>query len=172
MIRPCAPQCGGTKATSFSTPPGSYRLQGRNTGSWYIKSANYGNSDLLEQDIVVAPGSSGTPIRVTVSNEMGGLQGAVDLNGNPAACWVYLVPSGPSAQSVISLRSNSTGSYTATHLAPGTYQAIAFEHRHMANYRDPATLAAFSTYVHSVTINAGDKPTLNLDAVPVAEVAP
>ena len=37
---------------------------------------------------------------------------------------------------------------------------------------DPASLAPFSSHVHSVTVNAGDKPTLNLDAVPVAEVAP
>jgi hypothetical protein len=86
---------------------------------------------------------------------------------------VYLIPTGANnAQPVIALRSNSTGSYAAAHLPPGSYQAIAFERRHSANYRDPASLAPFSSYVHSVTVNAGDKPTLNLDAVPVAEVAP
>jgi hypothetical protein len=60
----------------------------------------------------------------------------------------------------------------AAHLPPGSYQAIAFEGRHSANYRDPASLAPFSSHARSVTVNAGDKPTLNLDAVPVAEVAP
>ena len=70
------------------------------------------------------------------------------------------------------MRSDSTGSYTAAHLPPGSYQVIAFERRHSANYRDPASLAPFSSHVHSVTVNAGDKPTLNLDAVPVAEVTP
>jgi hypothetical protein len=156
----------------FSAPPGSYHLQGRNTGTWYIKSASYGDSDLLREDLVVVPGAAGTPIRVTVSDDMASLQGTVNLNGGPAACWVYLVPSGPSAQSVISLRSGSTGNYTVAHLPPGTYQVIAFERRHMANYRDPASLTPFSNQVHSITINAGDKPMLNLDAVPVAEVTP
>jgi hypothetical protein len=85
---------------------------------------------------------------------------------------VYLIPTGPSAQTVIMLRSNSTGSFTSAHLPPGSYQAVAFEDRHSANYRDPASLAPFSSHVHSVTVNVGDKPTLNLDAVPVAEVAP
>ncbi|HXC96379.1 MAG TPA: carboxypeptidase-like regulatory domain-containing protein [Edaphobacter sp.] len=156
----------------FSAEPGTYRLQGRNTGTWYIKSAVYGASDLLLQNLVVVPGAAGTPIRVTVSNQMASLQGTVDLNGNPAACWIYLIASGPNAQSVITLRSGNSGSYTVAHLPPGSYQAIAFERRHSANYRDPESLAAFSTFVHSVTIQAGDKPTLNLEAVPVAEVAP
>jgi hypothetical protein len=156
----------------FSAPPGSYHLQGRSTGTWYIKSATYGDSDLLQQSLVVVPGAAGTPIRVVVSDQTASLQGTVSLNGAPAACWVYLIPSVPNAQSIISLRSGSTGSYTSAHLAPGTYQAIAFERRHSANYRDPASLSAFTGHVKSVTINAGDKPTLNLDAVPAAEVTP
>jgi len=156
----------------FSTPPGNYHLEGRNSGVWYIKAANYGDSDLLQQDLVAVPGAAGTPIRVTVSDQTGSLQGTVSLNGSPAACWVYLIPTSPSAQSVISMRSGSSGSYTAAHLPPGSYRAVAFEHRHSVNFSDPATLAPFSTRVQSVTVNAGDKPTLNLDAVPVAEVAP
>jgi hypothetical protein len=156
----------------FTAPPGSYHLQGRNTGTWYIKSATYGDSDLLQQNLVVVPGAAGTPIRVVVSDQTASLQGTVALNGSPAACWVYLIPTGPNAQSVITLRSSSTGSYTSAHLPPGTYQAVAFERRHSANYHDPASLSPFTGHVQSVTINAGDKPTLNLDAVPVAEVTP
>ena len=157
---------------AFNAPPGSYRLQGRDTGTWYIKSATYGASDLLQQSLVVVPGAAGTPIRISVSDQTASVQGTVDLNGSPAQCYVYLIPTGPSAQSVITLRSGSSGSYTAAHLAPGSYQAIAFERRHSANYRDPESLAAYSTFVHSVSVQAGDKPTLNLDAVPVAEVTP
>jgi hypothetical protein len=160
------------QSLAFTTPPGSYHLQGRNTGVWYIKAASYGDSDLLQQALVAVPGAAGTAIRVTVSDQTGSLQGTTTLNGSPGSCWVYLIPSGPSAQSVISLHSGSSGSYTAAHLPPGSYQAIAFEHRHSVNYRDPASLAPFSSRAQSVTVNGGDKPTLNLDAVPVAEVAP
>jgi hypothetical protein len=160
------------QSLAFTTPPGSYRLEGRNTGVWYIKAANYGDSDLLQQDLVAVPGAGGTPIRITLSDQTGSLQGTVTLNGSPAACWVYLIPAGPSAQSVISLRSGSSGSYSAAHLPPGSYRAIAFEHRHSVNYKDPASLAPFGNRVQSVTVTAGDKPMLNLVAVPVAEVAP
>ena len=156
----------------FTTPPGTYRLQGRDTGAWFIKGASYGDSDLLREALVVVPGSAGTPIRVTVSNATGSLQGTVSLKGNPSQAWIYLVPTGPSAQAVMTLHSGTTGTYTAAHLPPGSYQVVAFERRHSANYRDAASLAAYSGYVHSVTVNAGDKPTLNLDAVPVTEVIP
>jgi hypothetical protein len=156
----------------FVATPGSYHLQGRNTGAWYIKSATYGDSDLLQENLVVVPGAAGTPIRVVVSDQTAALQGTVNLNGSPAACWVYLVPTSPSAQTVISVRSSSAGSYTTSHLPPGTYQAVAFERRHSVNYRDPASLSGFTEHVQSVTVNAGDKPTLNLEAIPVAEVVP
>ena len=43
----------------FSAPPGSYRLQSRSAGGWYIKSASYGDADLLRQELVVVPGACG-----------------------------------------------------------------------------------------------------------------
>jgi hypothetical protein len=154
----------------FQAVPGTYRLQGRDTGTWFIKSATYGDSDLLRDALVVVPGAAGTPIRITVSNVTGSLQGTVNLNGNPSAAWIYLVPTGSSVQPVITAHSGSTGAYTAAHLPPGSYQAVAFEQRHSVDYRNPASLASFSSYVHTVTVNAGDKPTLNLDAVPATQV--
>jgi len=156
----------------FMAPPGNYRLVGRNNGAWYIKSASYGDSDLLEQELVVAPGASGTPIRITVSSQTCGLQGTVKLNGNPVAAWIYLIPNGPSAQADYSTRSSSTGSYSFAHVPPGGYQVIAFERQHTADYRASGSLTPFSDRAHSVAINVGDKPTLDLDAVPAVEVIP
>ena len=157
---------------NFVAPPGSYRLQARGHGQWYIKAANYGTSDLLQQDLVIGPGSGGMPIRVTVSNQTAALQGTLHLNGKPTSCWLYLVPTGPSADPLIAVHSGASGSYTSSYMPPGTYQAVAFEHRYPADLRDPETLARFSTYVHAITVNAGDKPTLDFDAVPAAEMLP
>jgi hypothetical protein len=107
-----------------------------------------------------------------VSNQTGNLQGTVTLNGAPVACWVYLIPTTPSAVLVFSLRSNAEGSFTKTNLPPGSYEAIAFERRYSANFRDPGVLEPFAARVRSVTVNAGDKATLDLDAVPEAELLP
>jgi hypothetical protein len=160
------------KSYGFSVSPGTYRLAARDNGIWFIKSASYGDSDLMAQELVVAPGASGTPIRVTVSNQTAALQGSVNLNGEPVAAYVYLIPTMPSTQEVFTTRSSSSGSYTFAHVPPGSYRVIAFERRHSANYRDPESVAPYSAQVHSVSLNAGDKPTVVLDAVPAAEVAP
>jgi hypothetical protein len=157
---------------SFNASPGSYHLAGRSSGGWYIKSVSNGASDVLQQGLVVAPGTGGTPLRVTVSNQTGSLQGTVKLNGTPSNCWVYLIPTTPSATSFILMRSNAEGAYTAANLPPGSYQAIAFEGRHSVNYRDSSVLEPFAARVNSITVNAGDKATLDLDAVPNSELHP
>ena len=163
---------GRDRSFSFVAPPGSYRLWARNAGEWYAKSVSYGATDLLRQELIVAPGSGGTPIRVTVSSQTGSLQGMVRLNGAPSVCWVYLVPATASAEAAMIQRSNPDGRYIFAHLPPGSYQAIAFEEHHSADYRDPATLAGFTTHVRAVTVNAQDKPSLDLEAVAAAELAP
>jgi hypothetical protein len=96
----------------------------------------------------------------------------VKVDGVPAVGWVYLIPSFPSASPFVFLRSGSNGVYNVTYLPPGSYQAIAFEQRHSANYSDPNVLAPYTTHVRSITVNEGDKPSLDLDAVTVAEVVP
>ncbi len=160
-------------ATSFTASSGSYRLRARNDqGSWYIKSASYGISDLLQQALVIAPGASGTPIRITVSNQMASLQGTCTLGGVQAACWVYLIPTTPSAATVFTVRSNEQGIYNYAHLPPGSYQAIAFEQMHSVDYGDAAVLTPFATHVRAVTLNAGEKPTLDLETVSETEMAP
>jgi hypothetical protein len=162
----------GNGLSAFTVPAGSYRLQARNIGGWYVKAAVYRDSDLLQQELTVAPGASGSPIRVTVSNQTGGLQGVVTLNGEPAACWIYLMPAGPGAQPVISTRSNVDGGYNFASLPPGNYRALAFERRHGADYRDSESLRPFLRHVHAASVSVGDKATLNLDAVPVSEMDP
>jgi hypothetical protein len=105
-----------------------------------------------------------------VTNQTGSLQGTVKLAGQPAACWVYLLPTTPSAALVTSLRSNpSTGAISSPYLPPGTYQAIAFERRQSIDFTNPEVLARFSPYLQSVTITAGSAASLNLNAVPQAE---
>ncbi|GGG71842.1 carboxypeptidase-like regulatory domain-containing protein [Edaphobacter dinghuensis] len=168
---PLTAQRGGNM--SFTASSGSYRLRARNDqGAWYIKSINYGTSDLLQQELVVGPGSGGTPIRVTVSDQTSSLQGTCKLSGIQAPCWVYLIPTTPSAVTVFSAHSNNQGIYSYTHLPPGSYQAIAFEQVHPVDYTDAATLTPFITHVRSITLNAGEKPTLDLDAVSEEEMTP
>jgi hypothetical protein len=73
---------------------------------------------------------------------------------------------------VFSATSNAEGGYSVSNLPPGEYRVIAFERRYAADYGDEASLAPFSSYVQTVTVNVGDKATANLEAVPVTEMMP
>ncbi|WP_035349231.1 carboxypeptidase-like regulatory domain-containing protein [Edaphobacter aggregans] len=156
----------------FHAPPGVYRLTARNSGQWFVKSATYGATDLLQQELSISPGSGNSPIVITVSDQTGSLYGTTMVNGSPASVWLYLIPAGRSAAPVYTARSGSDGVFSLPYLPPGSYQAVGFENRHLADYRDPKALAAYSTYIHSVTVNAGDKTELEVNAVPSAEIVP
>lgn len=161
-------------APSFNVSPGSYRLLSRGNGPWYIKSASYGTSDLVAQGLTITSGSSSAPIRLVVSNQTGSLETNVTLLDSPAkSCWVYLIASSPSVTPISSLRCNgTTGKVESPFLAPGTYQAVAFEHRHPVDLTNPATLAMYSSRLKSVVITAGGQASLNLSAVPESEDKP
>lgn len=158
--------------TVFHALPGTYHLQAHATGAWYVKSASYGTTDLLDKDLTISAGAGGDTIRVTVSDQTGSLQGTTSLNGALSPCWVYLMPTGPSATMVYSARSGSDGSFNFANLPPGSYRAISFEQRHSANYRDPKAFDSYATYLGSVTISTGAKASLDLNAVPLKEIAP
>lgn len=172
-----ANQKDGTLA--FQVPPGSYRLATRNSGGgWYVESATYGDRDLLRQDLVIAQGAGGLPIELTVSNQMGTLSGSACSGRTLTECHVYLFSASPSAtpmtQVSVSFTKNYTGArgFYSVNLAPGYYRVIAFDHWHSFSSSAPDVLAPYASHVRTVEIHAGEKATLDLDAVTEAEIKP
>lgn len=159
-------------AAVFTAPPGTYRLMARGQGLWYIRSATFGTSDLSTENLVVAAGAGSATVHLVVTNQTGGLQGTVKMNGVAASSWIYLISTTPSLTPVLTLHSNSTGNFSNPYLAPGTYRAVAFERRHGADFSDAASLDAYSAYVQLVTVSAGNQSTVNLNVVPQTEVKP
>jgi hypothetical protein len=162
----------GNQSSSIRPTPGTYRFSARGSGQWFVKSATYGTTDLLQQDMTVAAGAGSSAIFVTVSDQIGGLQGSTKQNGVPSSAWVYAIPTGRSAVPFYMSRSNFDGSFNYSSLPPGSYQVISFEGVHSADYRDAKTLGPYTTYVRSVTVTAGSKATLDLDTVPTSELKP
>ncbi len=156
-------------AAYFNAPPGVYRLHAQSGGEWYIVSATYGSADLLRQTLAVASGVGSAAMRIAVSNQGTSLTGTAKSEGRPSAAWVYLIASSPSATPLVILHAGADGRYTRTALPPGTYRALAFEHRPAINFADPARLADFSNGWRAVTLNRGDKGTLDLEVTPSPE---
>jgi hypothetical protein len=155
---------------SLRPTPGIYRFAARNNGQWFVKSAMYGTTNLLQDNMAITWGAVSAPIVVTVSNRMGGLQGGTELKGAAASAWIYLIPGDPRAVPFYSGHSNMDGVFSFPNLPPGSYEAIAFEDRYLANYSDPKVLNLYATYIRNVTVTVGGKATVNLDVVPDAEM--
>lgn len=167
-VRPTQQRDSGV---TLAAPPGLYRLTANIAGGWYIRSATSRGTDLLRENLVISPGSSPSPITLIVSNQMGSVQGTVKLAGSPANCWLFLLATGPALPAVMIGRSDASGRFHVS-LPPGSYRAIAFPYRHSANLQDSAVLNRFATHVGGVTVSAGSTSNLDLDAVPVKELAP
>ncbi len=161
---------GQTASTDLS--PGRYRMRSQQMGQWYVESATLGDTNLLTEDLVIDSSSSGGVINVVMSDKTGKLQGAVKLNGKPAACWVYLVETTPSANPLTKSMSGVDGTLNNGYLPPGSYEAVAFEKKPPANLLDADVLAEFSANVKTFTVAAGETATVMLDAVPAAELKP
>lgn len=156
----------------FTVPFGTYRLKARNGNQWHIKSATYGNTDLLQDELVSAPGAGGAAIRLVVSNETGTVQGTTSLGSTAAAAWIYMVSTTPSLTPIVSLRSRDDGTFNSSRVPPGSYRVIALEQARQIDFTDPAVAAPFSARMQSVSVEVGMKSSLSLDIVPFAELYP
>lgn len=161
---------GGRNAVpSFSVPPGSYWLTG-GTPAFSVDAATLGDTDLLQQPLVIAPGAGSDSIRLTVSQPTGRVTALTRIAGAPASCWVVLLRDAPTLPRFRLERSSADGRLTVSNLAPGAYRILAMPFFHSADFADPAVLAAFSTFVKTVTVDASAPATLTLDAVPATNL--
>ena len=158
----------------FTVPFGTYRLKARNGNQWYIKSATYGNTDLLQDELVSAPGAGGASIHLVVSNDNGTVQGTTSFGNTAAAAaaWIYMVSTSPSVTPIISMRSRDDGTFSNSRIPPGSYRVLALEQPRQIDFSDPAVAAPFSARMQSITVEVGMKSSLSLDIVPFAELYP
>ncbi len=158
------------KVDGFAVPHGSFQLQARSMGQWYVTGAEYGGSNLMTEDLVAGLGAGGQAIRIRISNQTASVTGTVTIGDLPVQAFVYLVSTTPSVMPVLMLRSNTDGSFNRPYLPPGSYRVLATQQRLTADPRDTATLTRFLSKVQTMTLDPGGKQTLTLEAVPAAEM--
>ena len=149
------------KLAEFRVQPGHYHLGASLSGAWYISSATCGVTNLMIEDLVVAAGAAGSPIRLTLSNAVGRIKGLVSTAGHPASGWVYLIPQQPSLIPYVELYLQSDGSFQWSG-APGHYLAVPSLEQVHEDFRSEAFLRKFTVVGRDVQISAGNDTTANL----------
>ncbi len=153
----------------FEAGPGRYQLLSQGGGNWFIERASYGATDLLSHPLAVSSGAGGEIIRLTVSSAIGQVAGTVRRNGAGASGYVYLFPHEASLTTLYPVRSEADGTFSHR-LPPGTYTAVAFDHRYPGDLHDPAIKAEMLRLGATVQVTAGGQASVDLDQQPIEEV--
>ncbi len=154
------------QTSSFQLQPGRYRLVGGQTGAWYVQAVSVGVTDLLSDDLTVAAGSGGSPIRITLTNAVGRLKGTVTTDGQPATSgWVYLIPQQPSLVPYVEVYIQTNGSFQWSG-PTGRYVAVASADQVHENFRSSAFLRTFASSGREVEVTASADTTADLKLTP------
>ena len=151
----------GNVPFSFRVPPGRYRLVGSQAGAWHVESVTYGQTNLLNTELIIGQGSGGAPIRIVADNQTGMVQGTVRLPPTLASAYVYLIPQNPVLSAPNSLFVGLSASFSGR-IPLGSYAVVAVDHPLHMDLRDPDAAKNFSA-AKLIEITANSTATLDLD---------
>ena len=158
---------GGSQAGGIpNVAPGTYRLDIKTSGGWWVKSARSGGIDLLSDDLTIVEGEKPAPIEVTVRDGAGTISGTVTPVGDPLRVLVLLVqPHG--ARSFVRETMVMQGSFTISGVPPGDYEILALDGAVGLEYANPDVLEPYLSDAEQVSVPLRGNVTVNLGLTPV-----
>lgn len=144
----------------FKIRPGRYRLGG-NFAGWHVTAATSGVTDLLMEELVVAQGSAGSTIRLTLSNAIGSVRGSVRTAGLPATGWIYFIAQQPSLTAFTEVYVQPNGTYQ-WYGPPGKYLAVPSAQMVRDDFRSNAFVRKCTAGAREVEITNGADTSLDL----------
>lgn len=146
--------------------PGRYRVEFMPMGNNYIKSATYGNTDLLRDEMVVTGGDS-LPIDVVVRDDAAQLSGTARCAD--MQCWVLVLPESNPALQARFTYVNPQGTFQEMGLAPGTYRVYAFDRSDGIEFTNPDVMKSYGARSETVVLSAGQKAQVNVELTKVSD---
>jgi hypothetical protein len=157
---------------------GRYSVELMPQDPWYVQSAEYGQTNLLTDDLTILADAPPLTIQVLLRNDVASLSGTVSpRSGVPAPATVvaiaeripkaspklgyYNPPADKSAEPADGFMINS--------LAPGDYLVFAFDHSEGVEYANPDVLQNYISQAAHVTLVPGQTAHVKLDLIRTAE---
>ncbi|HEY0794336.1 MAG TPA: carboxypeptidase regulatory-like domain-containing protein [Acidisarcina sp.] len=159
----------------------------------YVSSITCGGADLSREPLVVGPGSTASPIEVTLRDDTGTINGRVVRQGaagngagtgvpgstattsyasGQAEYYIYAIPLFPSSGQLMGTQASPSGDFAFGNLAPGAYRVVVFDTPQEIDFHSAEGLARYSSVGQVVTIEAGGEAKVQLDAPPVTNEEP
>jgi hypothetical protein len=146
--------------------PGKYAADLIPQGGWYVQSAQYGQTNLLSDDLSIASAGQSYPMEIVLRDDSASLTGTVkSSDGTPAQATVVAVPEPASKVAPKVSRSSSPNGFTFTGLAPGEYMVYAFDSADGLEYSNPDALQPYASQAARVTLSPNQKAQVSLDLI-------
>ena len=176
----------GLQPVSKVAADGSLRLPGVTAGTWeltvdqlpenvWIKSATYGDQDLLHGDLNASAGPTGQ-LHIVLAGNGAQVSGTVMQDGQPHHATIVLAPAETESRTTSAMyRMASTqkdGAFVFKGVRPGSYRLFAFEEVEPFAWLDPDFLKPVETLGEFISISEGEKITKQLTPIPPEALLP
>ncbi len=161
--------------TLRNVEPGRYSVVISPTGPFYVLSAVSGSTDLLNQPLVVVPGSVPPPIEVVLRDDGGSITGTVQAEQGVSWATVIAIPDRKFADPLTTriaerrnpfqVQGGPADQFQFGGLAPGDYSLLAFDRVDGLEYANPEALRDYLSHAVRVTLHAGEKKTVSLGLI-------
>ncbi len=154
--------------------PGRYSVELMAQGQWYVQSADYGQTNLLTDDLTLIAAAPLSTIQVVLRNDFASLTGTVNpWDGPSIPVTIVVVPERAIKQTPKTTQSfNPTDPKAARYaqfmfdsLAPGDYLVFAFDHAEGIEYANPEVLQNYISQAAHVTLAPGQRARITLDLI-------
>ena len=142
--------------------PGAFRIQIQASPKIYAASAMNGNTDLLKENLVVAPGSEAEPIELVLRDDPASLSGTVRHDGKAAPGRVVLLPENAPRQAAV-VSADAGGTFSFQELAPGRYFLLALGNGTEIDLQDEGTLRRIQSQGEAVELQADGRASVELE---------
>ena len=146
--------------------PGKYSVDLIPHGAWYVQSAQYGQTNLLNDNLSIASAGQAYPMEIVLRDDSATLTGTVKSSDGTAAQATVLAVSEPASNlSPKTTRSSAQNGFTLNGLAPGEYLVYAFDYADGIEYANPNVLQAYASQAAHVTLSPNQKTQVALDLI-------
>ena len=157
---------GTYSAVLQNVEPGKYSVDLIPWSTWYVQAAQYGQTNLLYDDLSIASAGQTYPMEIVLRDDGATLTGSVKSpDGTGAQATVVAVPEPASRVSAKVAYSSLQNGFTFNGLAPGEYLIYAFDYADRLEYSNPDVLQAYASQAAHVTLAPNQKTQVVLDLI-------
>jgi len=163
-------QGAGQQVQAFhDVEPGRYAADVMPLSPWYVQSAQYGPTNLLSDDVTIAPGQS-YPIEIVLRDDGATLTGNLQSSEKSATFGsVLVVPQPASKRGAKVAQFSSQSGFRMNGLAPGDYLVYAFDHADTLEYTNADALQSYASQATPVTLSANQETHVVLNLIRTGE---